>query len=52
MPLDSGWPWLRLLIDQPFLTVFGVLGLVLLATGRGLPAALWAGRSEVDGAGR
>ena len=35
--LNSGWPWLRLLIDQPFLTVFGVVGLVLLATGRGLP---------------
>ncbi len=41
--LNSGWPWLRLLIDQPFLTVFGVVGLVLLATGRGLPPALWSG---------
>ena len=41
--LDSGWPWLRLLVDQPFLTVFGVLGLLLLATGRGLPPALWLG---------
>ena len=43
LALNSGWPWLRLLVDQPFLTVFGVLGLVLLATGRGLPQALWSG---------
>ena len=50
--LNSGWPWLRLLIDQPFLTVFGVLGLVLLATGRGLPAVLWAGRVRSGRRGR
>ncbi len=54
--LDSGWPWLRLLIDQPFLTVFGLVGLVLLATGRGLPPALWPGAAggagdAVGGAG-
>ena len=36
--MGSGWPLLRLLVDQPFLTVFGLAGLVLLATGRGLPA--------------
>jgi hypothetical protein len=28
--LSSGWPWLRLLLDQPLLTLFGALGVALL----------------------
>jgi hypothetical protein len=35
--LGSGWPFLRLLVDQLLLVVFGLLGFALLVTGRGLP---------------
>jgi hypothetical protein len=35
--LGSGWPFLRLLVDQLLLVVFGLAGLVLLAAGHGLP---------------
>jgi 4-amino-4-deoxy-L-arabinose transferase-like glycosyltransferase len=33
--LGLGWPFLRLLVDQLLLVVFGILGLVLLGSGRG-----------------
>jgi hypothetical protein len=36
--LGSGWPLLRLLVDQALVAVFGMIGVVLLASGRGLPA--------------
>jgi hypothetical protein len=39
--LAAGWPFQRLLVDQLLLATFGVIGLVLLASGRGLPPA-WA----------
>ena len=32
-PYGFGWPWLRLLVDQPFLLTFGAAGLVGLARG-------------------
>jgi hypothetical protein len=35
--LAVAWPFQRLLLDQLLLAVFGVLGLLLLASGRGLP---------------
>ncbi|MBK8045665.1 MAG: hypothetical protein IPK16_00165 [Anaerolineales bacterium] len=31
------WPWVRLVADQPFLVIFGPIGLLVLALGKGEP---------------
>lgn len=38
-----GWPWLRLLVDQPLVVILGVMGLVGMALQRRNPAAAQSG---------